>query len=120
MKTLKERLAYVRGFADGEGCISKAMGPNRKRQRIRRTIVIANTQRDLLLFCKETLEEVDISSSLFIRTSVNPNHKSLWILKISGYANLYKYHKHIGFSSLYKQQRLIEVLAIRPWTRRSY
>ena len=92
LNTIEEHLAYTRGFFDGEGCISRGVGPktNRKGERVwrcRRKIVIANTEKIMLLDIQTWLEGIGINSQLFPRKG-GKNKQVLWILSIGGYKNI--------------------------------
>ena len=89
-------LDYIKGFADGEGHIS-AKG---------RHIQISNTELSILEEIRQILKNNGIDSSIQnVKSYVDSNKKS-YRLVISGFWNIAKYAKLIGFSIPYKNKEL--------------
>lgn len=93
-------LDYIKGFADGEGHISAKS----------RHIQITNTEQDILEEIAQILKQHGIESSIHKVKSYTPNNKKCYRIVISGFWNLAKYAKLVGFSIPYKQKELTEYL----------
>ena len=102
--TLKEKMAYVRGFADADGYISK---PNKYR-----LIQLINTNYTLIILLKKYLDELGIESRISKHKPYNKRHNDFYKIHISRSRNLKLWHELIGFNHPKKQKRLEKGLEI--------
>ena len=98
----REKIGYIRGFADGDGSVSKY----RKDKHYNRMIELVNTEKGLLLKIQQYLTELGIESKLTSKKVYQKNHKQAYQLRISRRRNLKLWQKKIGFNHLKKKQRL--------------
>ena len=96
---------WLRGFADGEGCVNGHTQGTR-------SIVITNTELVLLETAQMYLAALGIRSRIGLRNAPLKAHwLQAWSLAVFGYQNLRRWHDLIGFASALKQERLTRVLA---------
>ena len=107
--------SYIKGFFDGEGHIPKDT-------RRYKTLLITNTDRELLLEMSNHLKELGIENKIKIhnKNDKNPKHNRCYRLHISGYRNIICYGKKIGFHSKknkekYKQMIMFYNLNIKKY-----
>lgn len=102
--TLEEKCAYLRGFADADGYMSRAnLTTNR--------IELTNTDKKLMDLISSYLTELGIEHGYLLRTQGKGNRVPCWRIQIGKYRNLKIWHELIGFSISYKWDRLVEAIA---------
>ena len=115
-KTVKA--AFVKGIADGEGCM------NTRKRGQGGTINIYNTDLRLIKLCKRLMHDLGIESKKYLRRvkgeKRNCNgknfiaNKNAHILRISRKENLIKFNNKIGFSIGRKQEKLEKAVKSYP------
>lgn len=99
---------WLRGFMDGEGCISFLRKEDGHKQTYCR-IYVGNTDPSLIVVCREYLSALGINYSFRIRKSVPPR-KPLELVYISQQVSLLRYAKLIGFASEQKSATMAAVV----------
>jgi len=101
----KVNLDYIRGFADGEGCVYF-----RKRgSTLLKTIQIFNTDYRLIRKIGNVLNKAGIKHTI-VRRIISRNYKTCWIIYIRTCSAIKRYHKLIGFCSSDKQRKLEKII----------
>ncbi len=72
-----DRIAYLAGIIDGEGCIS--FGGRLKKKYVTVTLQITNTNRTLIDWLSENL-----GGSIYERRDIRPNRKQSWLWSCAG------------------------------------
>jgi intein-encoded DNA endonuclease-like protein len=89
----KITLEYIRGFFDGEGCVSV-----RGKQ-----IIITNQNVFIMKRIREKLKSIGIISRLY-------KDKNCYRLKILGYHNICKFHELVGSNFCVKEKQIMELI----------
>ncbi|HEC64622.1 hypothetical protein LCGC14_0615100 [marine sediment metagenome] len=97
---------WLRGFADGEGHVSKPQSEGLRKSS--RVISIPNTEPILIKKACEVLDEVGIT--YFVRTKQMVNRKPIEVIFISHQENLIRWRDKVGFTSLKKTKRLASLI----------
>jgi len=101
----KVNLDYIRGFADGEGCVYF----QRKGNTLLKTIQIFNTDYKLIRKISNVLNKAGIKHTI-VRRIKGRNYKTCWIIYIRTYSAIKRYHELIGFCSSDKQRKLEKII----------
>lgn len=91
---------YIRGFFDGEGCVSRVS----KNSII---VTIANTNLEILEKIKFFLDRLSIHCKIVIVTPSLKSTKSCYIIRITGIWNTYRFWKFIGSNHQDKINRFV-------------
>jgi hypothetical protein len=93
---------WLRGFADGEGYVTKSR--TQTGQPSARCITISNTDEALVKYACRCLDNLGITYRVVVRKMVNK--KPISIIIISHQQNLIKWKELVGFTTPRKQERL--------------
>ena len=96
---------YIRGFADGEGCVYF----NYCGKYLQKTILIGNTDYDLLKNISNFLNRLKIKHKIYRKKSFICNS---WELQITAWDGIIKWDKYIGFNSGDKRKKLKELIKL--------
>jgi intein-encoded DNA endonuclease-like protein len=96
---------YIKGFFDGEGCAFIKQ----------KTIIISNTNKNLIDDVRETLESLNIRTHLKLGFSKNPKHKTAYQIRIYDYYSNRNFIDLIGSNHEEKRKKLFSI--IQSYTR---
>ena len=88
--------SFLRGFADGEGSVSKRLY----------RISISNTNYDLVELCRKALDSLGIRYHVHYRKQKNPRWKPLWTIYTADIPSLIKWYCFVGFTIKRKREAL--------------
>ena len=101
----KVNLDYIRGFADGEGCVYFRKRGNT----LEKAIQIFNTDYKLVRKISNVLNKVGIKH-IIVRRITSKNYKTCWAIYIRTYGAIKRYYELIGFCSSDKQKKLEKII----------
>ena len=110
---------YIRGFADGEGCVHFQLYPcSSGRKSLHLQVEIGNTNIELLLLICEGLKQLDIKSRIARRMKAGSiskkgiiTRKDCYVLIIPGLLNLKQFYEKVGFLHEEKMRKLEQAFA---------
>jgi len=102
----KVNLDYIRGFADGEGCVYFRKRGNALYGKM---IQICNTDYKMIREISNVLNKAGIKHTI-VRRIRSRNYKTCWIIYIRTYSAIKRYHELIGFCSSDKQGKLEKII----------
>lgn len=101
--------AWLRGFFDGEGCVSFIPKGGKHRQTYCR-LYVGNTDPSLIATCRRYFEAIGIEYSFRVR-KCEPPRKPLALIYVSKHASLLRFAKTVGFASDAKRSTMEALVA---------
>lgn len=84
---------FIRGFYESEGCLT--VYRPKKYQYVTFQVCIVNTNKWLIHFLKDLLEELQFSPTVHVRRPQQPHWKPIWVLSISRKAEVIRFLEEI-------------------------